>query len=203
MIEYSNIKRYDNLPFEEYLKLPGYSNSFLKGEKYGEKTEISPTDIMKVGKYVDAILTDPGKVDMLDPLYKIAQSVAFQISWSFGAYIKQFKSQISYTADLSHMGYKMPVTGRLDWLLEGFAVIDLKITKSKDLPSLISFMKYPNQVWNYANMAKVPNKYLMIHSIPLNKTELFTIKDDPTYNEFWASKILKLGTPYENEIIIP
>ena len=44
MIEYKDIKRYDNLDFSDYLKLKGYSHSFLKSEINGVTPEFKMTD---------------------------------------------------------------------------------------------------------------------------------------------------------------
>jgi hypothetical protein len=113
------------------------------------------------------------------------------------------KKQVSFTADASYLDFTMPVTGRLDFLLPKVAVIDLKVTKSKNLKGLIEFMGYKNQGWNYCKMSKVGLFYLMIHSIPLKKTELIKIDCRSDENVFWQDKILKFGKVIQNERTIP
>ncbi len=195
MITYSNIKRFDNLQFEEYLKLEGYSHSFLKRERNGITQELTMTDNIIMGKLVDGILTDPGAVDMSNVLYPSAKIIAFDIKQTFGDLIKFFVPQISFTADVEYKGFLMPTTGRLDWLLPGHAVIDLKCTKAKanQLPGLIDFMGYKNQVWHYCKMAKMDKAYLMFHSIPDKKTLIIFIDCSLGYNEFWAEKTMMFG----------
>jgi len=62
MITYHSITRYDNLHWEDYIKLPGYSFSWLKRENSGYVSEFKPTDKMKLGSLVDALLTSPETV---------------------------------------------------------------------------------------------------------------------------------------------
>jgi hypothetical protein len=91
MITYSNISRYDNMPFNEYLKLGGYSHSFLKREKNGICEDLTITDNIRTGSLVDAILTEPEKVDMTSALYPYARDIAAKIRASFGPSIQSFK----------------------------------------------------------------------------------------------------------------
>jgi PDDEXK-like domain of unknown function (DUF3799) len=194
MIQYHNIERYDRMDFDIYRGLKGYySNSFLKAERNGITPEFKITEMVTLGKLVDTILTDPGKVDMLDPIYAAAKSIAFKIKEVFGQYIDKFQKQVSYTATLEFEHHFLDTIGRLDYLLEGEAVIDLKVTKSKDVDALIKYMNYDNQVWNYANMAGVKRKYIMIHSVPLEKTFMKDLGVVTPRNAFWENKILKFG----------
>lgn len=196
MINYSNISIQHRENFEDYLKKTGYSHSFLKGESFGIAKEVSITDKIKVGKLVDAILTEPesiDKYDMLDSLYPIAKEIAFKIKSQFGELIKHFESQISFTADVEYQGFTMPTKGRMDYLLKDISVIDLKVTFVKDVKALIDFMRYDNQLWHYAKAMNVQQAYLLIYSVPLKKAQLIQIDVSSDYNEFWADKTLKFG----------
>lgn len=193
MITYSNIQRFDDMPFGDYLKLPGYSHSFLKRERMGVAEDLTITDNIRIGSLVDSIHTEPGKAKMNDPLYPAARDIAATIKQGFGTLINLFEKQVSYTAEATFQDFTMPVKGRLDFLLKGYAVIDLKVTKSKDLRSLIEFMGYKNQLWNYCKFPNLPTAYLMIYSIPLKKTELVKIDCRSNTNTFWEDKILKFG----------
>lgn len=193
MIQYINIKRFDNLEFDSYLKLEGYSHSFLKAEINGTTPEFKGSFKVEIGKMVDAILSDPGKVNMLSEHYPIAKSIAFEIRKVFGNHIEKFQKQISFTGEMLYQGHVMPTTGRLDFLLPNHAVIDLKVTHEKDVRALIKFMGYENQLWNYANLAEVKRKYIMIHSVPLTKTFMIDMGVVSPRNEFWETKVLKFG----------
>lgn len=165
----------------------------LKHEFNGVTPNLEMTDNIRLGSVVDNILTEPHKVNMGDQLYPIARDIASKLKSDFGELINQFKKQISYTADVSFNGFNLPVTGRLDFELPKNAVIDLKITKEKNIAALIGFMGYENQLWHYSKMAQVKNAYLMFYSIPLKKTLLFAFDCSSNYNEFWADKIIKFG----------
>jgi len=193
-ITYTNIQRYDNLEFEEYLKLPGFSHSFLKHAKNGIKSDITVTDKMRVGSMVDAILTEPHKANMANPIYPYCKDIAFNVKEKFGTLIQHFQKQISYTATVQYNVFEMPTTGRLDFLLPGHAVIDLKITDSKDIPALIEFMGYKNQGWHYCKLAGVNKFYLMVYCIPKKKTFLYEFDCSDGYNTFWANKVMEYGS---------
>lgn len=193
MIKYSNISITDNIEFDKYLKFEGYSHSFLKGERFGIAKEVPLTEKIRLGKIVDGILTDPASIDMLDTLYPIAKDVAHTIKQAFGDLIKNFKPQISFTAEIEYEGFVMPTKGRLDYYLPNIAVIDLKVTYAKDVKALIEFMRYDNQLWHYCKAMGVDKGYLMIYSVPLKKTQLIKIDVSNSYNEFWAEKTLMFG----------
>lgn len=194
MIHYSNIQRLDNADFSEYLNMTGLSHSFLKGEKYGNAKVVLVSNKIMVGKIVDAILSDPQGMDMSSPLYPAAKTIAYEIKNKFGSIISNLKPQVSYSADLNFQGFRLSTRARLDWLLEKFAVIDLKITFSKDIKGLIKYMGYPNQVWHYSKCSGVEKAYIMIYSVPLDKTFLYEIPVHQDTNQFWETKILKFGS---------
>jgi hypothetical protein len=64
MILYKNIQSFDDVEFVKYLQMPGYSQSFLKKEINGIAPGVDVTGNMKLGSMVDAILTEPHKVDV-------------------------------------------------------------------------------------------------------------------------------------------
>jgi hypothetical protein len=193
MIEVTNITRYDNVPFEEYLKMPGYSHSFLKREKMGVAEDLTMTDNIRLGSLVDALLTGEDRVDIKSPIYPAAREIALKIREKFESFIHYMQKQVSYTADMSHQGFILPVKGRIDFLLPNIGVVDLKVTQSKDIRGLIGFMGYKNQLWGYCKMAKVNSAYIMIYSVPLKRTEIIKIDCSFNENSFWREKILAFG----------
>lgn len=193
MITYSNIKRYDTLDFREYLNAPGFSHSFLKSEQFGIAQQVAETDKIILGKLVDAILTEPEKADMMNPLYPIARDIAAFLRKEF-PYIGHFDKQVSYSAIAEYKGFKMPVKGRLDFIRKDVAHIDLKITAEKNVRALIAHMGYINSVWHYSKLGGSKNNYILIYSVPLKKAFLEPIDCSSSFNEFWAEKILKYGT---------
>jgi hypothetical protein len=193
MITLSNIIFHPNIPFQEYLKLKGYSHSFLKREINGVEPEFNETYMTRLGKLVDAILTDPSTADYDDELYPTARRIAIKIMDKFGDFIRKFQKQVSITADANYNGFVFPIKGRLDYLLAGHAVIDLKITKATNFKELIEWMGYLNQLWIYCKLAGVKKAYIMIHSITTCKTELIALDVTSEENEFYESAALKYG----------
>lgn len=196
MIEYKNIQRFYNIPFEEYLKMPGYSQSFLKHEINGVAPGIEVTDNMRLGSLVDSFLTEPEKVDYSSHLFKPAKSIAAKIQNKFGHLIQCFEKQVSFTADAVYNGWSMPVRGRIDFGLSGHAVIDLKVTKDtspKNIQSLINFMGYDHQLYSYSKFYGVNKAYLIVYFVKANYTELYSL-DVTGVSNFWASKIEKFGS---------
>lgn len=192
MIHYENIKRYDNIPFEDYLKFEGYSHSFLKRERNGIVEELTMTDNIMLGKIVDQILTD-SEADMMNPLYTPAKKIAYEIQRSFGNLLPLFEKQVSFTADVRYEQFVMKTTGRLDYVLPKHAVVDLKVTKSKNIKQLIEFMGYENQLWHYSRAMKLKDAYILIYSVPLNKTFVVPIDVSKDTNAFWEDKIINFG----------
>ncbi|MEY4767706.1 MAG: hypothetical protein RL637_345 [Pseudomonadota bacterium] len=192
MINYSEITRYQSDDFGAYLKAPGYSHSYLKQEINGILPEFNVTENVRIGKIVDAIITGE-PVNMSDELYPYCRDIAGAIKANYGSLIDAFEKQVNYMGKAEYNRFTMPVKGRLDFLLPKNAAIDLKVTKSKDIKSLIKYMGYENQLWNYCKLAGVKKAFLMVYSIPLKKTQLIQLDCSNTYNEFWAEKILKFG----------
>ena len=196
MIGVHDIKRIDNLPFDKYLELPQYSFSFLKREQAGIAAKIKTSDKMEFGKLVDAIISDE-EPDFNHKDYPAAKSVAAQLYKDFGDIVKLTDKQVSYTCELSFGGLYMPFKGRLDMLLptpNGNIVIDLKICHQKNVDAVVSFMRYPDQMFGYSRPSEANKAYLLIYCIPLKQTILRYIDLNTDNNSFFEEKILKFGT---------
>jgi len=189
----TNIQRLIGLDFESYKLLPQYNFSFLKNERAGIAKSITITDKIILGKLVDDILTG-GKVDMLNKLYPHAKKIAAYLTEKFGNIMQHLVPQVSYTGVMQYNGFELAVKGRPDFELKKWGIIDLKITHAKDVAGVIKFMRYVDQQFNYAKLAQVQNAYILSYSVPLQKAELHPLVIGD-YNEFWADKIIKFGTP--------
>lgn len=192
MITYSSRRQYEGVEFGEYLDTPGFSHSFLKHQQSGIAKQFDPTAKMQLGSLVDAILTEPSKADMFDIQYNIAKDIAAAIKKDF-PFIEHLKKQVSLTAIAEYKGFQLPVKGRIDYLLEKRAVIDLKVTHEKNIHAAIAFFGYQNPLWNYCKMAGVDKAYLFIYCVPLKKTfNIFVDCSQPT-NKFWEDNIIQFG----------
>ena len=183
----------DDMPFQEYLKLEGYSHSFLKYQKNGIVEPKEVTANMQIGTLVDGILCEPETVNMQHELYAPAKAIAYELQKKHGNLIKAFKKQVSYTATMQYNGFQLPVKGRLDFMLEKFAVIDLKVTWSKNAKGLINYMGYNNQLYGYCNMAGLSKGYILIYSVPTKEVNLIEIPVSGS-NQFWENAIMSFGT---------
>lgn len=192
MITFSNIRKHTAIDFADYLAFQGYSHSFLKSNVCGIPVHVEETTNMRMGSQVDAILTDTRHANMADPVYPHAKAIASDIQRMFGDMLGMMEKQVSYTAELEMQGFVLPVKGRLDYLLPGHFVLDLKVTRSKDVDAIIRYMNYLNQVWVYAGMAGVTKAYLLMYSVPLKHIELRQI-DVTGDNAWWADKIRTFG----------
>jgi hypothetical protein len=200
VILFQDITRHDKLPFAEYLALPGYSQSYLKREVNGLAPGLDITYNMRLGSMVDAILTEPDKVDITQDVYEPAKAIAAYLKQAWGHLLPAFKTQVSYTGTMVVNGWAMPIKGRLDYELTKHATIDLKVTASriKDLKTLIEFMGYDKQLFNYSGLAKTPKQYIIFYSLTDKRTELVQIDFSKKVIEFWTEKIEKFGMPIEN-----
>jgi len=190
MIQFTNKKRYDNLPFDEYLKVGGYSYSFLKREYAGSVPAFNSTSKVELGKLVDAILTQPDDIDIYSPQLKTAEKIATVLTDNFP--VNQFEAQVSMTCDMEYIGLKMPFRGRLDWGLKDIAVIDLKVTAEKNLRQVINHMGYDNQLFGYCGAYGVKLGYILIYSSTSSQYDL--IQMPLNGEQFWKEKILKFGS---------
>lgn len=207
MINFTDIQQHLNVPFEVYQKLPGYSTSFLKNEKNGVKPDFVMTDKVRLGSLVDSILTEPGKADMSSPLYPQAKKIAWELKKMYPEIVAVLVPQVSYTGVADYCGFKMPVRGRLDYLLPivgdgstgdgstgNLAVVDLKVTFSTEaqIKTLIGYMQYDEQMFLYCNFAQVKLAYLMFYSVPNKKCILEKIIM-PDTSLWWEQKIMNFG----------
>lgn len=196
MITFSNQHLHENLPAEQYFKLPGFSHSFIKYQKNGVVPYKELTDKMRLGSMVDAILTEPDRVDFNDPVFHQARTIAIQLQSVYGDMIRNFKPQESYSGTMEYNGLVLDVCGRLDWRLAKIATIDLKCTGAKtdkEFRTLIEYMGYKNQLFNYSGLAQTPKAYILPYSTTARKC--LSIVEVPVggRNEFWERAIMDFG----------
>lgn len=202
MLTYSNIRRFDNLTFEKYFAISNhgernYSHSFLKSEQSGSSPLFIASEKVKLGKMVDTILMSPGEVDVTLPEFITGKKIASAIRERFRPLIDTFVPQVSYTGQLSHKGIVMNVCGRLDWLLEKKAVLDLKVTDAKtdkEFAKIIEYMGYGNQMFNYRGLAGVESSYIIPYSTKA-KSCLSVVKLEWSQSsvDFWTNAVIKFG----------
>ncbi len=195
---YKNIRQFDNLEFNDYLKLDGLGFSSLKGMRDGVSEAVQMTEKIKLGKIVDDIMTNKGRESGInDDLYTIALKISTILQSQFGNIFGYMQTQVSYQADIEHEGMVMRTTGRLDYMMPKRLVLDLKVNHSiktySDAIKLIEWMKYDCQIFHYSELAEVAKRFILIYSTKVNDTFLIPITDITRARSWWESKVLENG----------
>lgn len=180
-----NIKYYENLPFSEYLKLPGYSYSTLKnnGVPFG-----APTAKMTTGTAVHNYLLEP---HLFDHSNTKAKKLALALKPVIGPMLKHLEAELSFTADMEHEGFVMPYRGRADLAMRGRLVIDLKYTEM-DVRKAIDFFGYQHPITGYMSGCLARSGFVVSINPKTEATQVVSI--NPTH-DFWNEMILKFGWP--------
>lgn len=197
VVVYRNCERAQVASFEEYLSLPGNSHSSIKSDKGGYSAPFNVTKKVMIGKIVDQILTDSGKVDYANENYPVARIIANKIKERFAPVLAHLQTQVAFVGTMEYKGLTMPVKGILDYLLPKFCVLDLKYTEEQHVDKLITYMGYPNQLWNYGKLSSVNKSYIISYSAhkanQLNPCRIIEIPIHSPNNHFWENAVLNFG----------
>jgi hypothetical protein len=178
----TNVKYYNDLPFEDYLKMPGTSFSSMKGE-------IPQSAGMALGSRVHQYLNEPEKYDWQQA--QIVRPIAAALRGIVGEAFKYLQREVAFTADFIHNGMKLQYKGRADMLRTNTIVIDFKVL-SGSLESACNRFGYPDQLSGYALPNGCPIALIIAYNKITKKTETKLIKPNPT---FWEYQIVSRGTP--------
>lgn len=173
-------KAYHSLPFEDYLKMPGYSFSGLS--KRG--AIIEPTEKMKLGTRVHNYLLDAADFDYED--LRIVKPLAIAVKRVLGDSFRLLKTEMAVTANMEHEGFRLSYKGRLDMHYPGVIVVDLKISENKN----VDFFGYVDQVSGYC-MADESPRGVIVKLHP--KTLETTIINAPITTRWWEHQIKTKG----------
>lgn len=169
----------EGISFEDYLKIPAFSFSGLRGG-----APETPTPAMQLGTRVDNYRFEPHKYDGVD--YARVKACAQVLNNVLGK--ARPRVQVSVIANLVHNGKYLPVKGRIDMLLPNL-VADLKISKM-DLVASVNHFRYDWQVSGYSKMSGC-SRAMIISINPLTfKPSLMNI---PIVTDWWEHQILTHG----------
>jgi hypothetical protein len=146
-----------------------------------------PTTGMRFGTCVHNYLLEPATYD--GEFRKEVKACAAVLK----PYLANMKymAEVAVTANFHHDGYVMPVRGRIDILIPGMLIIDLKVSKMP-LVKAVQHFRYDHQIGSgYANMAGVP-RALIISINPLTLKP--SILEMPNKTDWWEYMILQRGT---------
>lgn len=178
----SNVKYYRELPFEEYLAMPGTSFSSLKGE-------IPESAGMALGTRVHNYLFTPLAYDWQDA--HMVRPIAGAIRSFMGDALPVMEKEVAFTADFLHNGLCLAYKGRADLLKIGRIVIDLKILGGS-LEAASTRFGYPHQLSGYCLATHSPMALIIAYNKARKAVETKVIKPDV---EFWQYVTVSHGRP--------
>lgn len=173
-MQVDNIKYYKGADFAMYKAMPGLSYSGIKGG------EIAATPKMMLGTAVHNYLLEPENFnhEQRDVVIPIVQALRSEI----GDVLKYAQTELSVTADFTHLGNTFAYKGRIDILLNDL-VIDLKVS-SQPLDKSIAYFGYDKQVNGYM-LATLSKTGMIIRICPkTKKIEKKIIAKDTTFWEW-------------------
>lgn len=186
MIAVKNRKIIENLSFEEYLSLGGYSYSGLKNEG----KEFVTTEKMKLGTQIHNFLLEPQKYQASSN-HNIVRAAGSTILSTFGALWYAMKFEVSVTADFVYSGeLSLPYRGRIDILVPNAMIIDLKVSEV-ELSKSIPLFGYDNQLSGYGIATNIKDLFIVRINPKTLKTELKRIE---IKTEFWENTIVMNGS---------
>jgi len=190
-----NVRLHRDVPFDDYLKLPGWSYSGIKGSK------IEPTPKMLLGTAVHAYLLSPSEYNHD---HFLVPALAKELRLVLGPLLQFATPELAVTAEFVHEGMVMCYKGRIDLPVVMNdeignplnLVIDLKVTEM-DTRKGIDFFGYHHQVNGYS--LAIGAKRMVIVSVNPAKlkrrekaTQVIPIQPD---SRFWEQAVLKFGRP--------
>lgn len=178
----ANIKYYRDLPFEDYLAMPGTSFSSLKGE-------IPASEGMKLGTRVHNYLNEPASYDWQQ--VEIVKPIAAALRSYLGDAFKFLEKEVAFTCDMIHNGMLLKYKGRADGLKIGRIVIDFKVLAGS-LEAACNQFDYPHQLSGYGLGTGSPLGLIIAFNKSAKKVETKTIR---TVAAFWEYQTVRLGKP--------
>lgn len=184
-MQITQVKYYHDLPFEDYLKLPGTSYSSIKGFQ-GE-----PTEGMKLGTRVHAYLNEPATYDWQQA--EVVIPIAKGLRNYLGDAFKYFDKEVAFTSIFEHNGMRLAYKGRADMIKIGRVVLDIKVLSGRLAPSIERF-GYDRQISGYCLATGCSAGLIVAYNKWDKKVETRYINPDAT---FWEYQCVKRGEPVE------
>lgn len=177
----------EGMPFDDYLKLPGISYSFIKNG--GISIPLTPK--MRLGIAVETFVFEPAKYD--GHRYDEVRRLAGPLIQMYGPLLKGGKSQLTVTADFIFGNMTMKYKGRIDHMITNL-VTDLKVSQL-GLLQAINHFGYDKQLNGYALGADAAGSILIsIKDRGFAPPEIRKM-NIPNCSTWWEQKVLEYGTP--------
>lgn len=185
-----NVKFYPDIPFEDYLKLPGWSFSGIKSRG----TKIEPTPKMQLGTKVHAYLLSAHEYEHGEDS-DLVRPLAIALKGVLGPVLRYCTPELAVTADFVYEGIVLHWKGRIDLPVVSkphlSLVIDIKVTEL-DLRWGIDFFGYHNQVSGYALAIGAQKAVIVSVNRKTKATQVIPVKVE---DAFWRQAVLRYGKP--------
>lgn len=178
-----NLQYHNNIPFDEYLALPGHSYSSIKG------FQGAPNTGMQLGTRVHQYLNEPAHYDWenAEHVRKIAGAIRTFLGDSF----LHLNKEVAFTCDLIHNGMILKYKGRADALAPGRLVVDYKVL-SGTLAAAVKHFNYDRQISGYCIATGASRGLIISYNKYTNRTEHTMIQP---CQKWWDYQIVRLGEP--------
>lgn len=180
-MEVSNVIYHPAQDFAQYLKIPGTSFSSLKAFKGGA------TLGMQLGTRVHNYLNEPEQYDWIDS--DVVLPIAGKIKEKLGAAYNHLQKELGVTCDLLHDGMMLNYKGRIDMVIPGRIVVDLKVLAGK-LQDAVKYFKYDRQISGYCLASGCSIGLIVAYNKKEKKVETMLIKP---CSIFWEQTIGERG----------
>lgn len=193
MITFSEHKQHEPMAFDEYMRMKGYSHSYLKYNQGGSVPQIEVTLKMQLGSIVDAILTGGKSFPPTTEMYQEAKAIAYYMGNNM-PYLGRLRKQIPCTAIAEYAGLQLSMKTLPDFLLPRIATVEMKVSDihSKQAEAMIQHMGYDNQCFIERSLANVPKSYLLVYCRK-SKDVYFRERACENAADWLCEQILKFG----------
>ena len=179
-----NTRYHYNLTFDEYEKLHGLSYSKLKSYD----RPVLNTPAMQFGTKVHQYLLEPHLFEH-DGQLTLIKFCAKKVREVLGDLWQHLSTEVSVQSDFVNDGFFLPYKGRIDMLVKGRIIVDLKVSRHQ-LSKTITHFGYDNQLNGYM-LATGIRRAVIIRVCP--DSYVTEMKVIPFNNDFWQTAVLKFG----------
>ncbi len=182
----SQVKFYPELPWDDYLKTPGWSFSGIKND--GRVEPMLESEGMRIGKLVHTYLLKPELYDYNDA--GIVVPIARELNRKCGyGLIRNLEKECAVTARFEFEGLYMDYKGLIDTHLKKIIVIDFKVLAG-DLDGYIARFHYDHQLIGYGAPVEAKQRLIIAFNKKTKLVQTKFISYDPRW---WQYQIKKYG----------
>lgn len=184
-MQINNVQYHPDIPWEDYLKLPGYSFSGLKNQG----VDILPSEGIAIGKLVHTYLLKPKEYNY--ERHEIVIPIARELVKYYNSIIRFAEVEVGVTSNFCVDGLCMPHKGLADMAIRKHLIVDYKILAG-DLQYYLKTFLYAEQLRGYMLPFEAPIGLIIAYNKRTKKVQREVIGQDPRW---WIYKIKQYGKP--------